>query len=53
VVFHEKKSLTIEEITAFCQKNLAKFKIPKYFDFIPELPVNNAGKIDRKKLRHS
>lgn len=42
-----------EEAEAFkqhCQEGLAKFKIPKYFQFIEELPKNETGKIDRKKL---
>ncbi len=39
-----------EEILEFCRENLAKYKIPKYFQFIDELPKNDAGKIDRKKL---
>ena len=44
-------SVTKKEITAFCRKNLAKYKIPKHIEFIEQLPVNNAGKIDRKKLK--
>lgn len=34
----------------FCRANLARFKIPKEFRFIDVLPLNGAGKVDRKKL---
>lgn len=43
-------SITEEDVMAFCQSRLAKFKWPKYIEFIDELPKNDAGKIDRKKL---
>lgn len=43
-------SLTEEDVMAFCQSRLAKFKWPKYIEFIKEFPKNDAGKVDRKKL---
>src|SRR5690625_463650 len=43
-------SLTAEDILAFCKDRLAKFKLPKYVEFVDEFPKNDAGKIDRKKL---
>jgi fatty-acyl-CoA synthase len=51
VVLKEKQSANAEELKAFCLKNLAKFKIPKTFIFLPELPKNDTGKINRKVLR--
>lgn len=39
-----------EDIMLFCRGRLAKFKLPKYIEFIDEFPKNDAGKIDRKKL---
>ncbi len=43
-------TLTEEDIKEFCKGNLAKYKIPKYFVIIDEIPKNEAGKIDKKKL---
>ena len=43
-------NLSEEELMEFCREGLAKFKIPKYYVFINELPKNDTGKIDRKKL---
>lgn len=40
-----------EDIKAYALKHLAKYKVPKYVVFMDELPRNDAGKIDRKKLR--
>ena len=34
-----------------CMQNLAKFKVPKYFVFLDELPKADSGKIDRKFLK--
>ncbi len=42
---------THEELKSFCLKNLAKYKNPKYIEFVSELPKTNVGKILRRKLR--
>lgn len=44
------KTITSDELKEFCKGNLAKYKIPKYFEIIDEIPKNDAGKIDKKKL---
>lgn len=46
-------SITEEDVMAFCKSRLAKFKWPKYIEFINDFPKNDAGKIDRKKLSTS
>ncbi|RMG19758.1 MAG: o-succinylbenzoate--CoA ligase, partial [Methanobacteriota archaeon] len=51
VVLKSGTKLTAEELIRFCQGNLAKFKIPKYVEFVEELPKGDTGKIDRKRLR--
>lgn len=43
-------SPTTESLTQFCQEGLAKFKVPKYFRLVSELPKNATGKIDRMAL---
>ncbi|OYZ19550.1 MAG: AMP-dependent synthetase [Bdellovibrio sp. 28-41-41] len=42
--------LTVDKINDYCAKNLAKFKIPKYFLFVPDLPKGDSGKILKRKL---
>ena len=38
------------DLRAYCEKGMARFKIPKHFVFLDELPKNTAGKIDRHAL---
>lgn len=42
--------LTSDLINEYCGKNLAKFKIPKYFVFVSDLPKGDSGKILKRKL---
>ncbi len=39
------------DVIEYCAGNLAKYKIPKHIKFVESLPKNDAGKIDRKKLK--
>jgi fatty-acyl-CoA synthase len=49
-IVKENTDLTVEAVQAHCSKNLAKFKIPKYFSFVESLPKGDSGKILKKKL---
>ncbi len=40
-----------QELTAFCAERLAKYKIPRSFDFIDEMPRDPNGKLYKRKLR--
>jgi acyl-CoA synthetase (AMP-forming)/AMP-acid ligase II len=40
-----------EELLAFCEERLARYKVPRSFGFMDELPKNATGKIDKKPLR--
>ncbi len=42
---------TEEELIAFCEESLAKFKCPKSVDIIEALPRNPTGKILKRELR--
>lgn len=46
-------SSTIDEMTleAFCKEQLARFKVPKAFYFVNELPRNASNKLLRRELR--
>ena len=43
--------MTEEELTDFCKERVANFKIPKYVDFVDELPYIGVGKVQKFKLR--
>ncbi|HEY8386493.1 MAG TPA: AMP-binding protein [Porticoccaceae bacterium] len=44
--------LTVDEVRQFARRNLAGYKVPKYVEFIDELPKSNVGKVLRKELRN-
>jgi long-chain acyl-CoA synthetase len=50
-VVKKEKSLTKEEIIAYCRENLTAYKIPKEVEFRDSLPKTNVGKILRRELR--
>jgi acyl-CoA synthetase (AMP-forming)/AMP-acid ligase II len=39
------------ELEAHCRANLASFKVPKAYHFLPELPRNPSGKVLKRALR--
>lgn len=51
VVRHKEKSVTEQELAELCQARLTRYKKPKAFRFVEELPVNSNGKIMRRGLR--
>jgi benzoate-CoA ligase family protein len=53
VVCREEKSgeALARELQEFVKRRLAPFKYPRLVAFVPSLPKNDRGKIDRKRLR--
>jgi len=45
--------LDAEAIISYCREHLARYKVPKLFDFQEELPRVASGKIDKKQLKES
>ena len=46
-----KTPISAEELQAYCQEHLAKYKIPRIFYFLDSLPKNATGKILKTPLR--
>jgi len=42
-----------EQIKQFVKESIAVYKYPRWIEFVPSLPKNDRGKIDRKQLRTS
>ncbi|TDC41457.1 long-chain fatty acid--CoA ligase [Actinomadura sp. KC345] len=42
-----------DELRAHCRARLAAYKVPKRFEFVPELPRNSMGKVQKFLLRAS
>jgi long-chain acyl-CoA synthetase len=51
VVLASGKTVTAEEIQAFCKEKLVGYKIPKFVDFRSELPKTMVGKVLRRVLQ--
>jgi long-chain acyl-CoA synthetase len=43
--------LTEKKVMKYCLANMETFMVPKYVDFVTELPVTTNGKIDKKRLK--
>ena len=51
VVLKDGQTASAEEVIAFCQSRIARFKCPKEVRFVTSLPKSPIGKILRKELR--
>ncbi len=51
VAFRPGTSVAEEELVAFCKQRLSSYKYPRIFHFVPELPKNATGKIDKMRLK--
>jgi fatty-acyl-CoA synthase len=47
------EELTAEEVKSFCEDEIARYKIPKYIEFVEDYPMTASGKIQKYKLRES
>jgi fatty-acyl-CoA synthase len=43
--------VTVESLQTYCRSKLAKFKVPKHYEFLEELPKNDTGKLNRRALK--
>jgi 4-hydroxybenzoate-CoA ligase/benzoate-CoA ligase len=48
---YEPSDALAEELIAFCRRELAEYKRPRWVIFVPELPKTATGKIQRFRLR--
>jgi fatty-acyl-CoA synthase len=51
VVLREGAAVSCEELLDFARDRLARFKVPKYVEFVTELPITGSGKILKSQLR--
>ena len=51
VVKRKGADITEKDLRAHCRSELAAYKVPKYIEFIDELPKSTVGKILRRELR--
>ena len=51
IILKEGESMTEDEMKKFVRDHMAKHKVPKYIDFVDHFPMNDAGKIQKYKMR--
>jgi acyl-CoA synthetase (AMP-forming)/AMP-acid ligase II len=44
-------SLAADELIAWSRERMAGFKVPRYVEFLEELPLNATGKVMKDRLR--
>jgi len=42
---------SVEDVVAHCKARVAGFKVPRHVVFVPVLPRNAAGKVEKPRLR--
>jgi acyl-CoA synthetase (AMP-forming)/AMP-acid ligase II len=50
IVLKEGARCTVEELRTFCENELGRYKTPKIFHFVEDLPRGPSGKVQRLKL---
>ena len=51
IILKDGAQMTVEEMKAYINANMARHKVPKYIDFVDSFPMNVAGKILKYKMR--
>ena len=51
IILHEGTAADAEEMTKYGLSRMASHKVPRYFVFVDDFPMNAAGKILKYKMR--
>ena len=51
VVLRPGAAVTADELIAWCREQMANYKVPRYVEFVDELPLNASGKVLKYELR--
>ena len=51
IILQEGRTVTADEIIAFCAERLSKFRVPEFVEFRSEFPRTSVGKIQKHLLR--
>jgi crotonobetaine/carnitine-CoA ligase len=51
LILHPDKMLLPADLIAFCEPRLPYFALPRYLEFMTELPATESGKVQKYKLR--
>jgi len=51
IILKEGETMTADEMKQYVLDHMAKHKVPKYIEFVTGFPMNDAGKIQKYKMR--
>lgn len=51
VVLRAGETMTEKEVIDFCRESLAAYKVPRYIEFLEDIPRTNMQKVDHRALR--
>jgi crotonobetaine/carnitine-CoA ligase len=51
IILHPGRDVAPTELIAFCEPRLPYFAVPRYLEFMRELPATESGKVQKYKLR--
>ncbi|MCG9967238.1 long-chain-fatty-acid--CoA ligase [Pelotomaculum terephthalicicum JT] len=51
IVLRQGEQLTEEEVIDFCKQRMASYKVPRFVNFIDEIPKSSTGKILKRMLK--
>ena len=50
VILNQGAQTSAEELVAYCTGKIARHKIPRYWEFVPEVPMTASGKVQKYKI---
>jgi fatty-acyl-CoA synthase len=53
IVLRKQQAVSVEELREFCRDKIAKYKVPKHWVFMDELPKGHSGKILKRALKET
>lgn len=51
IVLRQDARMTPQELVAFCEKSMSGHMVPRYLEFLPELPLTPTNKVEKYKLK--
>ncbi len=51
IVLRAEAQLNCADFISWCRQNMANYKVPRYVDVVPALPLNAAGKVNKLELK--
>lgn len=51
IILRDGQSLAADELVRYCLENMSRFMVPRFVEFVAELPLTLTNKVEKYKLR--